>query len=378
MWVRQLAVALALLSAGACARQDANNKTGPGEQPAGPAVNKKNGPAMTDTSKATRVRLELIRELAGRTDAFLASSRKGSTWASATPDAIQLWDGDQPATSARLEDADGYQIEALGFSADGARLAASPAVFDVSSAKLNELPGLRDAFGQGLNPLDNAGADERYRVSAAAWSPTLDELVVAVEYREPMTARGKKSPPRTLPRNRLLVFDDKLVMKKDLDPDDSVVGWFAVAVDDRFAVAIGDRVVVWDRKGYTKLATLETPERPGQTLRLSPDGKRVAVIGERVWLWRTDTWKLEHSWQAHESHGQALAFHPSAPILASGDADGSVKLWRLTDAAPPALLAEQKVGKLVRAIAFAAEGNRLIVADNDSESATRIFGLTYE
>src|SRR5947208_3895885 len=62
---------------------------------------------------------------------------------------------------------------------------------------------------------------------------------------------------------------------------------------------------------------------------ISQGGQYWAAAGRRgeVWLWRGAGQTLHRVWQAHTDIPTTLAFSPDERLLASGSADGSVKLW---------------------------------------------------
>lgn len=80
---------------------------------------------------------------------------------------------------------------------------------------------------------------------------------------------------------------------------------------------------------------------------------------------------LKHCFRAHDNSISALPFHPTRPILASGAADHSIKLWRYEDA----VLLQTFVGieGLPRSISISPDG-RLLATDG-RDRAVRIFGL---
>ena len=62
---------------------------------------------------------------------------------------------------------------------------------------------------------------------------------------------------------------------------------------------------------------------------VSPDQQHVAVAGNNLFvlILNADTLEEEHRFFAHDAWISALRFHPTLPLLATGSADHSVKIW---------------------------------------------------
>src|SRR6266436_4545828 len=91
---------------------------------------------------------------------------------------------------------------------------------------------------------------------------------------------------------------------------------------------------------------------------ISPSGQYWAAAGRRgeVRLWRGAGQRLHRVWQAHTDIATTLAFSPDERLLASGSADGSVKLW---DVESGAMLWSGGQASTILCVAFASDGGLL-------------------
>ncbi|MDF1754480.1 MAG: protein kinase [Verrucomicrobiales bacterium] len=134
----------------------------------------------------------------------------------------------------------------------------------------------------------------------------------------------------------------------------------------------GTRYLVELYDAETGKPTRSTPMRSRPvSYSISLDRKLAAQAGSDYVVNILDTGTLEHliSFRAHDNEIGALAFHPTEAMIASGSADGSLKLWDI------------KTGRLLRqfmgmrgtplAIAFSPSGHLLYAAGR--ERTVRIF-----
>ena len=98
-----------------------------------------------------------------------------------------------------------------------------------------------------------------------------------------------------------------------------------------------------------------------RALRFSRDGSVLASIAAdgTVGLWDPSGGGAgQRRWAGHGDDGLALALHPTAPVLATGALDGSLRLW--SHAAEE--LAALDLAGAVEGVAFSADGSELLVA----------------
>jgi WD40 repeat protein/tRNA A-37 threonylcarbamoyl transferase component Bud32 len=101
----------------------------------------------------------------------------------------------------------------------------------------------------------------------------------------------------------------------------------------------------------------------------SPDGRTLAAVSDvpeaGVRLWDVETGE-ETTWRGHTGPVRGLAFSPTAPLLATGGDDGTVRLWDLTGRkAPPRLIELGPSPGGVRAVAFTPDGRYLATANGN-------------
>lgn len=301
---------------------------------------------MTDPRAAgPAVILEVVADLTGPYGDHLALDRGGKRWA--LTDGLTLQLGGDGTLERKL--AAPEPIHHLAWSSDGTRLLASPQIYDPAADAWAELPDLDRAMTGGL---DAPPPPEQLGVAAAAHAPDGRELVIATCFQPSRQLDAVES--YTGPRQRLLLLGPDRELRGALYAGDGEVR--AIAVGDRLIAAGGATVQVWERASMRKLADLEH-ERVARALAFNAAGEILGVITAdgRVSLWDLTSSHLLAAFPAHRGGGDAIAFHPRQPIVATGGQDGTLQLWSLDGGS----LRTEALGGWVRAVAFDPTGARL-------------------
>ena len=100
----------------------------------------------------------------------------------------------------------------------------------------------------------------------------------------------------------------------------------------RGAASAEEHVFVWDAATGKVLRDVRNSAN-ADVLAVAPDGRTFAEGGEnkRVRIRDAETLEVLRELRAHDGAITALAFHPTQPVLATGSADLSVRLWSLDD-----------------------------------------------
>jgi WD40 repeat protein len=124
----------------------------------------------------------------------------------------------------------------------------------------------------------------------------------------------------------------------------------------------------WDGHRFTVRAMAFDP---GGTHLLSGDAKG------QLGLWDTSSIPGSKTmWVAHTDGVQSVAWHPNSSLFVSGGADAAVHFWSVANPKHPVTSIQLEKGAVIRALAFTADGNRLIVGTVDPSVGVRMYGVT--
>ncbi len=149
-----------------------------------------------------------------------------------------------------------------------------------------------------------------------------------------------------------------------------------------FGPAEGHRLATGDTSGTVKLWDTTTrrvdrtlrPDPAGvRALAFSPDGRRLALAGEKaVQVWDATTGQLVHPLRGHDGWVVAVAFSPDGQRVASGSFDTTVIIWDTGTGRPIQTLRGHEGP--VMGVAFSPDGRRLASASLDR--AVKVWDLT--
>jgi WD40 repeat protein/Flp pilus assembly protein TadD len=139
-------------------------------------------------------------------------------------------------------------------------------------------------------------------------------------------------------------------------------------------------VRVWNVPAGTEAQALQSNTGPVNGVQFSPDGRYLAAdLGGQgsaclIRLWDAATGQLVQSLAGHRGHIPGLAFDPTGERLASAGADGTVRVWTVPGGQETRLYRGHR--DIAQAVAFSPDGMRLTSASADG--TLKVWDLTLD
>jgi RNA polymerase sigma factor (sigma-70 family) len=131
------------------------------------------------------------------------------------------------------------------------------------------------------------------------------------------------------------------------------------------------RIRFWDIEANKEVSHIEHGTTP-IALHYTPDGKRLASAGgSAIHLWDVATRRAVHPAQGHQARLEAVAFSPTAGLLASAGNDRVIILWDAATGKEVRRILGHGFG--VSALAFSPDGKRLASGGNNSDASVRVW-----
>jgi WD40 repeat protein/tRNA A-37 threonylcarbamoyl transferase component Bud32 len=311
----------------------------------------------------------------------VAVSPDGTRLASAGSRAVVLWDA---ASGRRLLTLPGQLPDAVAFSPDGGRVAASTfdntvtvwdartgAVVRTLAKQARALSNESVAFSPDGRLLALAGTDNAVKV----WELVTGRRVLTLQGEDLCLGVAFSPDGRRIAsssKGDVLLWD-----AKDGKPALTCRGhgkWVrAVAFSPdgaRLASAGQDRTVrVWDAATGKEVLRCEGHTDAVHAVAFSPDGRRLAsaAADRTVKVWSASTGKEEVTLRGHTDAVNGVVFTPDGSRLVSGGQDGTVRIWSPTAQEARVL----RAGQEVTSVAFSPDGRR--VAAGGADRAVKVW-----
>lgn len=311
----------------------------------------------------------------GRQIAFIREDR----WVSSAGYQVTRWEGSVPASTFHL---DAYNY--LAVSADGLRvygdrevvelassvktlaLAAEPAVLAVPPPHGREIEHLR------------ATPDGTLGLLEMRWRPPPGRPETNADGERSYRHAYPSSPPEDM-KHWYLVDGRTGATRLTLPAGNSPFSAFSPSF-----IAVGGtpkegEITVVSRPTPAIVATLSMGTTYVNQVDISPDERWLLAADNtgQIALWDTSAWASGPiTWAAHDKPTGGIAFHPSAPLLATTGFDNTIKLWRIeASGGKPKLVTSLALAGLPLDLAFAPSGRRLHVGIERHDAVTESIAI---
>lgn len=205
----------------------------------------------------------------------------------------------------------------------------------------------------------------RARLLAIEWSPEGTDRLMHVGYKPWGRGRGRLSPDDG-PSAQLIFLDSENTMSvlANLYRDEGI----PLAINEQYILHGGRELSIWNRRDEELSAYKPTIDGYVNHLCLIPGKPEVIwayTDGRMVWF-DLEKNQVLYSWEAYNDRLEALAIHPTQPLIATAAESQGWKLWHLSDTGPK-LLQEDVHDRFINGLAFHPKEAVLYVSEEEPE-----------
>ena len=131
------------------------------------------------------------------------------------------------------------------------------------------------------------------------------------------------------------------------------------------AIDNNDNLIIWDAKNGETLQTILLNQTGARLLTISPDGSRLAYsVQNSIFLLDTNSLKVIQELEGHSENLSDIEFSPDSLLLASGSADGVLKIWQVASGEEQFSVKASDFGWL-NDLTFSHDGSKVATAGDD-------------
>jgi hypothetical protein len=313
--------------------------------------------------------------LGGREIAFISEER----WVSSAGYQVTLWQGLVPASTFHL---DAYNY--LAASTDGLRVFGDHEVVDLaSSVKTLALAaepavlGVQHGQGREIEHL-RATPDGALGLLEMRWRPPAGRPEIDAEGERSYSHIYPNEPPEDM-KHWYLADGHTGATLLTLPAGNSPFSDFSASFIAVGGTPTEGEITVVSRPTPAIVATLSMGMTYVNQVEISPDERWLLAADNtgKVALWDASAWaSTPITWAAHDKPTGGIAFHPSAPLLATTGFDDTLKLWRLGGSGgQPELVTSLELAGQPLDLAFTPSGRRLHVGIERHDAVTESIAI---